>query len=315
MKLSYSVLWFEDDRAFYGIASRKLEEYLEDEYAFSYEPKPYDVKEYTDLDGQDFSHANLVLVDLNLTDHLRGNELIKHLREKSIYAPTVLYSSSGIMNVFSAMQEARLDGVYCATREELFPKLKMIISATISRMQNLNNLRGFVIGECSALEQKMQSVLQDYENKTGKLKAHCNPIIKEIEDGTKKKLKCKYSSQSCTHKLRKKSVENLVKNEFNSATNARLIDKVMEEVINYKDFKHQYDIIRKARNQLAHAEEDVKSGSLILKDGTTTAFTLEDMKNLRNKIRELRSNINSLAEAVGVHSCQFYLEKKTSAEL
>lgn len=298
MRLDYSVLWFEDDTSFYQIVSLQLKQYLEGQFAFSYEPKHYDVKEYGDLDNEDFSHANLVLVDLNLTDHLRGSELIRHLREKSVYAPTILYSSSGIKNVFQAMRDAELEGVYCASRDELFNKSKMIVSATISRMQNLNNLRGFVIGECSALEQKMQSVLERYENTRGDLKVYCSPVIRDIECGTKKKLSCLYSSKTCKHKIRTKSVVDLVKKEFNAASNAKLVDGVMKKIIKYGNFEKEYEVIRKARNKLAHAEEDVGSGSLILKDGSTSKFTLEDMKQLRKQIRELRSRVEELAEAL-----------------
>lgn len=296
MRLEYGVLWFEDNSDSFDILSKKLQRFVENEYGFTCKFGCYDVREYSEIDREDFSSANLVLVDLNLSESIQGNELVNHLREKSIFAPTILYSSADIHTVKKAMLKSELEGVYCTSRSELLDKAQSIISATISRMQNLNNLRGFIMGECSAIETKMGDILLKYGEVYGneRLKALCLPTIKQIEKNTKKKLKCIHKEKKCIHIFRNSPITTVVKKQLNAATKAELVVKVMKEIFGNEDFEFDYGYIRKVRNELAHAEEDEKTSSLILNNGSKKSFSLEEMKAMRQKIKLLREQLEKL---------------------
>jgi DNA-binding response OmpR family regulator len=155
--LKYNILFIENDTRFVESTKLHIEPYLE-KLGF----KLVTVHKL----GEDFKadeiedSTDLILLDLNLNDNIKGSDLIPKIRSNQIMADILFYS--GATESFKEQLESMsvVDGVYfCYDRTELNTKIKNLISKSIKKHQTVSNLRGLVISEAIDLEAKMTQVI------------------------------------------------------------------------------------------------------------------------------------------------------------
>ena len=159
MKLSYKILWVDDDRRCFDLHEAEIIKYLgsygiyaditfiEDSNDGLTRQKLIPHLKNADLD--------LILVDFHMTD-VPGDELIRLLRRSDhIYLPVIFYSASSVEDLFTAVQSHQLDGVYVTDRNFFFNKVKNVIDSLITKEQTSKQIRGLLIEGVSEVDAQL----------------------------------------------------------------------------------------------------------------------------------------------------------------
>lgn len=298
MKLKYKILWFDNEPDWVESIEDDIREIIEDEYCFIYD------KELREKDEPKASYNNydLILMDLNLEDEKTGDQLIQNIRDLDIYTDVLFYSADGISTIKERAQTLGLEGVYFSGRDKdaFIAKLRKVISSTINKVQDLNNMRGLVMAEVSELDILMESVISKYFVENGnddKINEFNQHIVNDVEQSTKNKLDSNGCKKQCSHKWKNKRIEEIIHQlDFDSAKKAHTIniiinnehiDYIAKHANFYEDYKA--DIID-MRNNLAHCISELIDGNEVLKLKKKAAkdivFDAEMFKTVRLNIQK-----------------------------
>jgi DNA-binding NarL/FixJ family response regulator len=294
MRLSYKILWFEDNDAWCESAIPPIKNYLED--------KGFDliVERRANSEGLDAllgkPDFDLILVDLILAGE-KGDTLITSIREHRIFTEIVFYSQRGPRAVRDVMREKGADGVYCAGREgeEFDDKVIKVIETTIKKVQEVNHLRGLVLAEVSELDQKMESFLVTYFDKLEK-----NPRDEKKRELKKKMMESLDESMKTLAKLDEiAQIEKLLK-KLDAYGKWMAIKRVCKNELRFADFMMTFglfnDEVIKIRDVLAHVVEEIDGGgNTILKSMIAEDFVFDDTKciSIRKTLRKHFENLHT----------------------
>ncbi len=296
MKLKYKILWFDNEPDWVESIEDDVREIVEDEYCFIYD------KELREKDDPKTSYNNydLILMDLNLEDEKTGDQLIQNIRDLDIYTDVLFYSADGISTIKEKAQTLGLEGVYFSGRDKdaFIAKLRKVISSTINKVQDLNNIRGLVMAEVSELDILMENIISKYFVENGnndKIEEFNQHIINNVEQSTKDKLDSNDCKKQCSHNWRNKSIEEIIHLlDFDSSKKARTINVIIKnEHIDYTakhiNFYEDYkaDIID-MRNNLAHCISELIDGNEVLK---LKKKGVKDIVFDANMFKQVRLNI------------------------
>lgn len=160
MNVKFNILWFEDNAEWLETEKRSIEKILKGHYL---EPC---FKSSNGSNGvQDAVTSNdydLILMDYKLADDKTGIEIMDEIRKNTVLADTLFYSSD-----YDGMVEALrnklsiIDGVYICKRdsEAFIEKAHRIIDKIVRRSEDIVNLRGFVLDNTSAFEDRIAKIL------------------------------------------------------------------------------------------------------------------------------------------------------------
>ncbi len=299
MKLKYKILWFDNEPDWVESIEDDIREIVEDEYCFIYD------KELREKDEPKASYNNydLILMDLNLEDEKTGDKLIQNIRNLDIYTDVLFYSADGISTIKKKAQTLGLEGVYFSGRDKdaFIAKLRKVISSTINKVQDLNNIRGLVMAEVSELDILMEKVISKYFVENGnddKIKKFNQHIIRDVEQSTKRKLvRSNSCDKQCSHKWKDMPIEKIIHLlDFDSSKKAQTINIIINnEHIDYAaknaNFYEDYKVdIIDMRNNLAHCISELKDGNEVLKlkkkDAEDIVFDSDMFKSVRLNIQK-----------------------------
>lgn len=152
MKINYNILWVEDDASWYKTTCELFSDNLE-EQGFNLVPKRCvnfdEVKEINKDDG--LKKFDILLIDFTLRNSLSGDEIINYLRSIEIFTDVIFYSSA-VEDVRASMHRLGLEGVYSSDRKGIETKFEIVFNTTIKKIQEINSMRGLVVGETSELD-------------------------------------------------------------------------------------------------------------------------------------------------------------------
>lgn len=306
MKLKYKILWFDNEPDWVESIEDDIREIIEDEYCFIYD------KELREKDKPKASYNNydLILMDLNLEDEKTGDQLIQNIRDLDVYTDVLFYSADGISTIKEKAQTLGLEGVYFSGRDKdaFIAKLRKVISSTINKVQDLNNIRGLVMAEVSELDIMMENIISKYfvengnDRKSNEFNQH---IISDVEQSTKRKLKSNGCNRQCSHKWKDMSIGEIIHLlDFDSSKKAHTINIIIKnERIDYtaqnKSFYEDYkaDIID-MRNNLAHCTSELIDGNEVLKlkkeGAKDIVFDADKFKAVRLNIQKYNTFFSKL---------------------
>ncbi|MCK5040146.1 MAG: response regulator [Candidatus Aenigmarchaeota archaeon] len=283
MNLKYRILWVEDDTDWVESEIEFIESYLK-KYGFILEYKnPEKYEKY------DFSKFDIIVVDYELADEEQGQDVIEKIRKQELYTEILFYSQygEGKLRKIIAKKE-RIDGVYCASKDNYIEKLKRLIYTTIRKTQDLNNLRGLVMAETSELDEMIREILNLLAEK-GKVKQQ-----KIIE--RKQKLIKRYKEND--EDLKKYSLpdefQRLLKSRHFDASfllRTLLIFATCDKNSLTRDEIELYQNIQQERNNLAHNPEDSSTSTLMRikkSDGTIIPYDEPEFIKIRKDIHEYK---------------------------
>lgn len=194
MKLTYSVLWFDDDEDFLeSLDTEAIEDHFA-EWGFNCSLKL--VSSDADfLNEAPYQEYDLILMDYSL-DALgeHGQTFIKQVREQHVLTEVIFYSSHSNDLLWDAVRAEKLEGIYIASRQNQgqLDKLYKVAKQTIHKVLDLENVRGIVMAEVGSNDELLSSIakkayldLSD-EDKKALIKKYCGYIIDQCGRNIKK---------------------------------------------------------------------------------------------------------------------------------
>lgn len=295
--LKYRILWVDDNiETFIELTiDKEFEEHLSD-LGFVPEIVKFETADKVLEHLKTDKKFDLILSDLNLANDERGDTLISKIREGDIFTEVLFYSGKpGFEEIAKTLYQDRVS-FFSLVGDEGFRKFRekvyLLIRLTISKLQELNNIRGLVMSETSELDNLVLEILQAYFSKesetSNKLRGY---IIKSIQESTK-------ANTKRSEKLSEMDNNTILKERiFDADKKARSIDQLLElhglhKTEPFVDFykKYKEDVLDK-RNLLAHVKSDIIDGIqyLILSDGSGEKID-------QDQCIEIRSNLKKYAE-------------------
>lgn len=300
MRIDYRILWFEDNAFSYSTKKTFVKDIIED-FGFNF-VEPRNEVDGSNIETIPYSMYDLIIADMSLANGSTSIKLMDAIRKKSVFTEVLFYSSNGEKAVREELAKYAIDGAYCSGRDndDFEFKVREVIHTLIRKTQDLNSLRGLVMAETSELDKKMEDISFYYfvQNKSEESDSLFDEILKKVEDDYRQNLQRSTNcDKKCTHKIRKKSIEEIITSlAFDSSRKARTLNKIIERIgFSIKEygietsFYNAYleDIIR-TRNLLAHSQSRINAGGteiLVSKiDGNEISFDDENIKEIRQRI-------------------------------
>jgi len=200
MKLTYSILWFDDDEEYFN----SLEH---DDIKDGISKLGFDcsIKFVTDADDflqeSPFKDYDLILVDYSIDpgNNQYGQEFIKSVREQEVLTEIILYSSHGISELWDAAKSESLDGIFFASRQnrQNIDKLLKVAKHSIQKVLDLENVRGIVMAEVGSNDERLSLIakaafsklteeekIQQVNKYIGYMKKQYNSFIGDVDSLT-----------------------------------------------------------------------------------------------------------------------------------
>jgi hypothetical protein len=159
MKINYYILWVEDDNSWYETTAELFKDTVKD---YGFDPlieRKKTLDEVThELVGNGLKKYDIFLIDFNLRNSRDGSSIIDFLRDKNIYTDIIFYSSDK-QTIIDSIKEKELEGVYHSDRNEIESKFEKVFLTTIKKIEEINSMRGLIVGETSDLDAMIEENL------------------------------------------------------------------------------------------------------------------------------------------------------------
>lgn len=304
MKLSYNILWFEDDTVSYNGKRELVKAIIEDELGFHF-PEPTREINGDNIDNLNYDNFDLLIADLNLAG-TKGTALIDRIRHHSgIYTEVIFYSSEGEKAVRDALKEYEIDGAYCADRGEDFEdKVRKVIKTTIKKIQDLNNMRGLIMAETSDIDHTMLKIITEVITKN--IKNVSNEVIVTIFSNVEKKVRRKKEDFDKYYK--NQNIGRVIKDPvmFDSSEKIKAIQFIIDCIDHETTIPHKNDIflnsytkLKQTRDLLAHVIEVYVDGRKTLRSGDNEIqFTDEFCIEMRTKVKTHSTELDNILRMI-----------------
>jgi len=333
MKLSYKILWFEDDQDYF-------EEDLQPDAKNFIESKGFNFVCVYRKNGSELKDLiehqtyDLIVSDLNLGKDETGEKLIDYIRdEKHILTEVLLYSANESALTTIIENKGWIERASFSIGLRNLPgKLKNIINLSIKKVEDVNNLRGLVIAETIDLEKKIEFVLLKF------FEASEAKVSNEIKEKLRKSI---YEKKLSKHQKDLESIEkiplidikNLIDEDVLTANNtyetvASIIKnklvminvqlsikglesefkvKLLQEKERFETIRSEYINFKKEiidiRNILAHVEEKKDENGVpylksSMKGMEEIRFNSEKYIEIRTHLKKHSNNLDSILENI-----------------
>lgn len=189
MKLNYYLLWVEDDNSWFDTTSELFKETILD-YGFNpiIERKVNLEEVVEEITNTGLKKYDILLIDFNLKDSKSGDSIIDFLRDKDIYTDIIFYSSDKSL-ILESVSKHQFEGVYHSDRKEVEDKFVKVFKTTIKKIEEINSMRGLIVGETSDLDAIIEEHLLFYIQSPYINKFDCDKFLKvEIFENSKKRI-------------------------------------------------------------------------------------------------------------------------------
>jgi hypothetical protein len=308
MKLNYKILWIDDQIEDYiemGIKS-ELETYI-DTLGFIPTVACFENGNVAELSIKTIKY-DLILSDYNIEGaNEQGDILIQKIRDGGVFTEVLFYSAQPDFDTIAKNLYRDRVSFYSLIGDESFKgfreKAFNLIDHTVSKLQELNNIRGLVMSETSELDNSVEEIIFSFLSKgnedSGKLKEY---IVDSILSSTASNLRV-------AEKFHELDDTAIVKSRlFDADKKSRTVNKILEilkvEDNRFIDFYKNYKMdVLNTRNDLAHAKSDIIDGIEYLiisgKDGEhPIKFNQEHCIQIRKNLRKHSEVLKSIRELV-----------------
>jgi hypothetical protein len=160
MKLTFSILWFDDTSDFFDSLESKIDELKTEVLAWGFFP---DIKLVTTpeefIGYRPYEKFDLIVVDRNLQQYGEGEDFIADLRNHTIYTEVIFYTAGSAGDLWDAIREKKLEGVFVSNRNLILSKISKVGRQSIRKILDLENMRGIVMAEVGELDQLLGDIL------------------------------------------------------------------------------------------------------------------------------------------------------------
>lgn len=246
---------------------------------------------------------DLILVDWDLGNNLHGEEAIDRIRQIVQYKDVVFYSGQlTVMQLRQKVYEKQLEGVYCASREDLIEEVIGVFESLIKKVLDLDHTRGIIMGATSDIDHMVNSCLTLAHEKlddVGKTEFIAE-AMKRVAD------KVKNITKQCEKMQTTPSVEMLFKVHMLFTSDDRL--RMLASILSTEAFAaHSSSVttiqsyrqgVVHDRNTLGHAVLVPHGKPNTVVDDTGRVVNITQMRELRKLILSLRADFRVLLDAM-----------------
>ncbi len=305
MRLDFNVLWVDDqpsylDAQIVAIKARMAQE------GFSFSPTQCtNIDEVEALIAGDVfqDEIDLIMVDWDLGSEVKGQDVIERIRQVIRYKDVIFYSSlTPAADLRQLAFNQKLEGVYCASKGELVEEVLGVFEALVKKVLDLDHTRGIVMGATSDIDHLVNTCLATAHSKlddTGKNK-FIDEALQRIAD------KVKNVSKQGDKIKNAPSVDALFKAHmlFTSDDRLRMLAAILEmdAFVAHASARDTIDTYRtgvvQKRNTLGHMVLAPEGKPQAVETTGGNFVSLDEMRNLRKLILDLRENFRTLADAL-----------------
>jgi CheY-like chemotaxis protein len=286
MNLTYKIVWFEDSDEFVDSLKSRIEDHLND-LGFSTKIVSRRASDGS-LEIVQQEAPDLLLVDFNLTDGQKGQEIVQVLRRHELFTDVIFYAQREDLMA----SVGRLDGVYYTNRVNLREKIPKIINLTVKRQQDAVNMRGIIIAETVDIERKMECFIAEYFA-SGDVTRQA--VFERLFDYTDHALTLMHKFKTA-NRIFKKAIE-LLANKIaetrkqGNTEAATQLETLMTRIQSEKKVFDKFQEIIKVRDVMAHWEG---RESALNYQGTPIDINDEYCKQKRKELVAQSKNLESL---------------------
>lgn len=305
MRLDFNVLWVDDqpnylDAQIVAIKARMAEE------GFSFNPTQCtNIGEVEALIAGDVfqDEIDLIMVDWDLGNKVKGQDVIERIRQVVRYKDVIFYSSlTPAADLRQLAFNQKLEGVYCASKGELVEEVLGVFEALVKKVLDLDHTRGIVMGATSDIDHLVTTCLATAHSKlddAGKDK-FIGEALQRIAD------KVKNVSKQGDKIKNAPNVDALFKAHmlFTSDDRLRMLAAILEmdAFVPHASARDTIEAYRtgvvQKRNTLGHMVLAPEGKPQAVETTEGNFVSLDEMRNLRKLILSLREDFRALSDAL-----------------
>lgn len=152
--MKFNIIWIDDSKTWVKSVEEEVKDVFEE---IGFEPNIIIFSETEE--ASDFiaaNYADLIMVDCNLPDDVRGDDFIKQLREKRCFAQIIFYSQDDD-NLQSLKQDKRF--IHTTHRSEIHSTLADVATFSYRKYTHPAFMRGLLLSEFIDLENLMEDLV------------------------------------------------------------------------------------------------------------------------------------------------------------
>lgn len=295
MKLEYRILWFEDDHESVQDVVDALRGLLRGQgFELVCDWGPCNAATMTDTVERlrNYNPYDLMVFDYDLGSGLTGEELAQTLRSR-IWTEILYYSANRNSDaLLRGMNERKVEGVFCAVRQNLEDRIWTLVESQIKRICDLNNMRGIVLDSMSSIDATIRKFFSEkYKSMSPKDQASATKKLEE-------KLKERADAATSVHEgISVGTVSDLI-------FDYRYVDfQMVRQRLSHVDecFKDAAPMkgLQDLRNKLAHQPSRFNSQENVIelidqRTGKVEKFTYDKFTEIRGQLLEVRDALRTL---------------------
>lgn len=292
MKLTYKLLWFDDEPGIIQASERRLTRMMRNKgFNLSIENRDDVSPEAIDKLGASLAQYNPY--DIIVLDHdlgvRKGTGLAQQLRGR-VFTDMVYYSAAPLDVLRKAIYDAEVDGIFLINKQSCADDLMRILEDHINKNCDLNSMRGIVLDALSEMEVKLRRHL------TAKLRA--DPMLRQdrlgrfIERLKRKSKQAENSAKKMTEDTMLSCFADPLKSDFN--TIRQILSSCESDWENLKDDKllHQ---LQDLRNVFAHESYNWNQENncvTVCVDGEERNYRSSDFETIRKDLLKMFGEVN-----------------------
>ena len=298
MRLSYSILWFDDTEEFFDILD--IDGLKSEILSWGFLPEIKLVKTPEEFwSYKPFEKIDLIVVDRNLEEYGEGQNFIADLRDHSIYTEVIFYTAGNASDLWDAIREKQLEGVFVSNRSVILSKIYKVGRQAIRKVLDLENMRGIVMAELGELDHLLDDILR----------AGMPSLPAEKQGSIYKKFQKQISDQNKRAETRLASfIENPQVDEMINLSDS------YKRWVNFQRLSESHEKLRtqnsigdftieilKPRNFLAHGKPETnKDGAYVFRhQGEEYIFDDNVSSDLRKTILRYKQAFSSIIDLLG----------------
>ncbi|WP_164270540.1 response regulator [Stenotrophomonas sp. B1-1] len=159
MKLTYRVLWFDDNELFFDSLDIDLLQKRVSDWGFLLDCKLVTSAEEFTKEAP-YSQYDLLVVDYRLEGIGEGQDFIREVRDQQVFTEIIFYSSNATDELWNKIREKKLEGVFVANRRNIEDRVISVGHQSLRKVLDLDNMRGIVMAEVGDLDQSLMRVIR-----------------------------------------------------------------------------------------------------------------------------------------------------------
>lgn len=296
MNLSYSILWFDDDKNFFDSVPKEPIEDTIASWGFLTKIVPVHSAEKFNQYAP-FDKFDMIVVDFKIGDD-RGDTFIKSVRDQRVYTEVIFYSTSESSELWEAIRIKQLEGVFVTNKRGIEQKVIRVAEQSVRKVLDLENMRGIVMSEVGDLDALLGDIFE----------RAMQGITPEQQESVFERFHETVSEQN------KKNLDGLT--AFKNAPSIEGLLKLCDSDKRWQNFnrvKKHHELLRSRtfvgdyakeilwpRNCLAHGNPERKEDGTLLFRFSGKEYPFDDTvsQDLRKKILEYKSAFSEIADTL-----------------